>query len=187
MERIKGLNNVEVMREGKIAKFMRMHKKASTYYIYTGVLKCYFKTFYGEGDLEEQAERYLSEERDYYDDVERYLSTRVTGPGKTFKLHMSVIRCFLRRFDIEFSGEKWKDLGAGKKNRAVTQDRIPTIEELRKIVINLPLQGKALFLVLVSSGMRIGEAMSLEEQDLQLNSEPAARAHSGFKFWQRCL
>ena len=51
-------------------------------------------------------------------------------------------------------------------------DRAPTVDELRKILSWGKLRTKTLILVLVSSGMRIGETIKLKVGDLDLSSQP---------------
>ena len=60
-----------------------------------------------------------------------------------------------------------------KGSRALTLDRIPTTSELKKILTHMPIQGKALYLILESSGMRIGELLKSNIDDLYLKEEPA--------------
>ena len=68
----------------------------------------------------------------------------------------------------------WKRLiGRVKGSRALTLDKVPSNVELRKIMTHLPVQGKALFLMLESSGMRIGESLQIKPEDLDLESDPA--------------
>jgi len=50
---------------------------------------------------------------------------------------------------------------------------VPSNAELRRILSHTDVKGKSLFLVLASSGMRIGEALKLKVEDVDLTSEPA--------------
>jgi molybdopterin-guanine dinucleotide biosynthesis protein A len=52
-------------------------------------------------------------------------------------------------------------------------DKVPSNAELRRILSHMDIKGKSLFLVLASSGMRIGEALKLQTDDVDLSSEPA--------------
>lgn len=52
-------------------------------------------------------------------------------------------------------------------------DEIPSNAELRRIMLYLQLNGRALFAVLASSGMRIGETLKLHVEDLDLSQSPA--------------
>jgi len=53
-----------------------------------------------------------------------------------------------------------------------TDDRAPTVEEIRRILSWGKLRTKALILVLVSSGMRLGEAIRLKVRDIDFSSRP---------------
>jgi hypothetical protein len=52
-------------------------------------------------------------------------------------------------------------------------DKVPSNAELRRILSHMDVKGKSLFLVLASSGMRIGEALKLKVEDVDLTSDPA--------------
>ena len=54
----------------------------------------------------------------------------------------------------------------------LTQDRAPTSDELRRILTHTNARGKALITLLASSGMRIGEALSLRVKDLDFTKTP---------------
>ena len=56
----------------RIERFFSIYESKNTIYSYKVALRIYFKTFYGEGDLVEQAERYFSEPRNYEEDIETY-------------------------------------------------------------------------------------------------------------------
>ncbi|NIM44077.1 MAG: tyrosine-type recombinase/integrase [Nitrososphaeria archaeon] len=67
----------------------------------------------------------------------------------------------------------WKRLRARRRGtRALTLDKVPSNEEFRKIITHMPIQGKALYLMLAASGMRIGEALQLRLEDIELDSDP---------------
>lgn len=54
----------------------------------------------------------------------------------------------------------------------LTEDRPPTHKELRSIIQHLPIHGKALYLILASSGIRIGESLHLKPDDVDLTYSP---------------
>jgi integrase len=56
--------------------------------------------------------------------------------------------------------------------KAVNEEITPTPSEVAKIIEYLPIQAKALTLVLSSSGMRVGEALSLLISDVELDKNP---------------
>ncbi|NIM44541.1 MAG: tyrosine-type recombinase/integrase [Nitrososphaeria archaeon] len=119
------------------------------------------------------ADRYLGEERDYEADVKKFFVAIKDRPPKTVGLMLSALRSFLEENDVELHPKFWRKVRNKKRgNRAQTLDRIPSNTELRRIVSHMPIQGKALYLSLASSGMRIGEALQLGLDDLDLDSDP---------------
>ncbi|MEM2027605.1 MAG: site-specific integrase [Candidatus Bathyarchaeia archaeon] len=74
---------------------------------------------------------------------------------------------FLMENDIELPALFWR-----KGSRALMLDKVPSNAELRQILNHMDAKGRSLFLVLASSGMRIGEALKLMVEDVDLASEP---------------
>ncbi|MBS7619781.1 tyrosine-type recombinase/integrase [Candidatus Bathyarchaeota archaeon] len=155
--------------------YLEQYQSHSTRKNSTSSLREFFKSIYGEAsDLEGLAQRYFSEGRDYKKDMEGFFISLNGRPPKTIKLRMSNIRTFLSENNVELEAKFWRRLtGRIKGNRALTLDRIPTPQQLKEIMHHLPVQGKALFLVLASSGMRIGEALQLTVNDVELDKDPA--------------
>lgn len=84
------------------------------------------------------------------------------------------MRTFLLENDVELPARFWRRLkGRRKGSRALMLDKVPSNATLRRILSHMDVKGRALFLVLASSGMRIGEALKLKLGDLDLNGEPA--------------
>jgi len=145
------------------------------------VYRCAIKDFLGfiykavdNGELEQKARHYFRENRDYEKDVELYLQSKKNEAPKSRRLRVSVLRVFLLENGVELPELFWRRLRDRiKGSRALTMDRPPTTEELRKILFNMDIKGKALFLVLASSGMRIGEALKLRVEDFELDKDPA--------------
>jgi hypothetical protein len=74
---------------------------------------------------------------------------------------------------VELPGLFWRRLRGRKKgSRALTLDKVPSNAELRKVLNHMPIHGKALYLCLASSGMRIGEALKLQLNDIELDKDP---------------
>lgn len=134
----------------------------------------FFNSIYGtKQQLNENSDRYFSEGRDYQADVQGFLSSISAKPPKSVRLMISAIKTFLIENDIELSEKYWRRLSRKVKgNRAATLDSIPSNLELKQIMNFLPPHGKALYLTLSSSGMRIGEALQLEIGDLELEEDP---------------
>lgn len=73
---------------------------------------------------------------------------------------VSAVKTFLLENEVELPELFWRRLdGRGEGTRALTIDRVPTNLDLRKILEHMPIQGRALFLILSSSVMRIGETL----------------------------
>lgn len=145
--------------------------------VYKFAIKDYLAFIYGNidnGDLEQKAKQYFLEGRDYEKDIDLFFQNRKDLAPKTRKLKISVVRVFLMENGVELPGAFWRRLrDRVKGSRALTMDRPPTTEELRKILNLMDIKGKALFLVLASSGMRIGEALKLQVSDFELGASPA--------------
>lgn len=87
---------------------------------------------------------------------------------------MAAVRTLLLENGVELPALFWRRLrGRRKGSRVLLIDKMPSNSELRRILTHMDVKGKALFLVLASSGMRIGEALKLRLGDLELDRELA--------------
>jgi integrase len=157
--------------------FLRMYRSKSTVHAYTLAIRSFLEVTYGakieNGGLERCADRYLSEKRDHNTDLQNFLVAINGRPPKTIRLYLAGVKQFLIENGIELKAQFWKSLSRKVKgSRALTRDRVPTNAELKRLVMLMPPHGKALILLLLSSGMRIGEALRIEERDLELDEEP---------------
>lgn len=165
---------------GKVQKFLRLYNSENTVKSYRLGLKHFFKTIYDleelpkNRSLEAYADRYFSAERDYEADLQQLVSIIGDSPPKTIRLYMASVKMFLLENSVELSQRFWRRLrGRVKGSRARTIDRVPSNRELRQILMHLPFHGRALFLMLSSSGLRIGEALQLTMDDIELGRNPA--------------
>ena len=142
---------------------------------YKASLKTFFASVYGQREpLEALAERYFQEERNHEEDVQRLLVSIKNLAPKSKRLRLSAVRIFLVENSVELGEKFWRRTrGRIKGSRALTVDKVPTHKEFRQILEHLPVNGRALFIVLLSSGMRIGEAMQLKPGDVELGADPA--------------
>jgi integrase len=155
--------------------YLKQYKSRKTVKAYEGSLKNFFEVIYHERNgLEELAERYFQDKRNYEQDIQNFLAEIKDKAPMTTRLYLSAVRMFLLENNVELKQLFWRRLiGRVKGSRALTLDKVPSNEELRKIMTHLPVQGKALYLTMSSSGMRIGEALQLKLEDLSLESDPA--------------
>lgn len=158
---------------GRLEKFFETYENRNTIRGYRLALKKFFGAIYGEGNLEEHAERYFGERRNYEDDVKGFYSFIKNKSPSTVSSGLSYVKNFLSDQGVELPERFWKRLRGRKKgNRALTQDRVPTIEEMRRILSHMGAKGRALYLMLASSGMRIGECLKLKIVDVDLTTNP---------------
>jgi integrase len=161
------------LKQVNVSQFLRQYESEATRKNYFVALKQFFKLMYpGGGDLDELSERYLREDRDYRDDLLRFKeSMKGRAPSsKTVKIY--AVRAYLSDNNIQFPRRFFKKLN-GRSSDAISAEDVPSNEQLKKICEYLPVHGKALALLLASSGMRIGEAIELQIDDVELDREPA--------------
>ncbi len=90
------------------------------------------------------------------------------------KVKLAAAKMFLLENNVELPQKFWRKLRRRTKGtRALTLDKVPSNVELRKIMMHMPIHGKALYLSLASSGMRIGETLQLKLNYVKLNENPA--------------
>jgi integrase len=140
-------------------------------------IKLFFQSLYDGvtlDNLDEIAHKYFNEERDHEKDIQTFVKSINGLAPLTIKHKLSGVKNFLLNNDIEFNQKFWKKVSRRiKGSRALTLDRIPTPKEFKKLLLHMPIQGKALFFTLESSGMRIGEALGSTIEDLYLDENPA--------------
>jgi len=111
----------------------------------------------------------------YEEDINRYwqhLLEQNTAP-QTCNNCIKVVRLFLSGNRIDLPIVFWKELKQrGNGNETITEDKKPTKEQLKLICEHADIRVKTMVLVLSSSGMRIGEALQLEPDDIDFESKP---------------
>ena len=167
---------VELIAEESInvSQFLRQYDSESTKKSYKTGLKFFFREIYPElkgEDLDVLSERYLAEDRNHREDVMDFKDSLKDKAPKTISNRLNSIRVFLDENGVSFPKRFFKNLN-GKVNEAISVEKVPSNEELRRIIEYLPVHGKALALCLSSSGMRIGEAVQIGISDIELNRDP---------------
>ena len=180
-------------REDKLSKFINLYTQPSTQKNYNRILRQFFHTIYVEewkpllakvenryekAELEynlatEYANKYFQEKRNYEADVIKHCKKKMNIAPISYRIVVSVIKNFLEENNVEFKPRFWKRIrGMKKGSKAISRDRVPTPKQLRRLMQHLPIHGKALFLTLASSGMRIGEALQIKLNDIYLEEDP---------------
>lgn len=157
-------------------------RSKSTKNVYRCGIRAFAKVVNGDTDFDRSLEAYTTqvkeEERNPFEDLLKFAIslTEKNTPPKTANVYKSAVVSFLEyAIDFELTRKQEKQLRnkmpRGKRARTIEEDL--TLPRLRKILSHCDTKGKALFLFLESSGIRIGEALQLEFSDLDLESTPA--------------
>jgi integrase len=160
--------------ESRLKSFLSQYRSKKTVETYRWATVEFLRSVYRNDNHDENSNRYFTEKRDYEKDIRNFLSAISSKPPLSIRLMLAVVKSFLIENEVEFSQKFWRGINRKiKGTRAATMDEPPRIEELRSIIAHTPIQGKALFLMLASSGMRIGETLQLKLNDVELNRDPA--------------
>jgi integrase len=155
-------------------EFLKTYSSKSTIAAYRWSIKDYLEKCGFKGEVEEIAEAYFKQNRNYEEDITKYFTSIKGKPPKTVGLCLSAIRIFLLENGVELPAKFWRKLrGRRKGSRPLMLDKVPNNADLRRILTHTDTKGKALFLVLASSGMRIGETLKLKLSDIELDKDPA--------------
>jgi len=155
-------------------KWLEMYNSPSTVRVYKWGLTQFFNCLGFKGSLEENAEAYFRQQRNYEEDVKTFFTHLRGKPPKSVHNALVSVKMFLMENGVELPALFWRRLkGRNKGSRALMLDKVPSNAELRRILSHMDVKGKSLFLVLASSGMRIGEALKLQIEDVDLTTEPA--------------
>lgn len=159
----------------RLSEFLEVLNSKSTKDSYTWAVRGFLEAIFKHKtvDLEQAVERYFSKKRDYEKDIRTFQVALKSRPPKSQRFALSVIRNFLLENDVELKALFWKRVSRQiKGSKARTNDKVPSNADLKSILAYMPIQGRALYLVLSSSGMRIGEALALSLSELDLKSDP---------------
>ncbi|MFZ3167350.1 MAG: tyrosine-type recombinase/integrase [Candidatus Methanoperedens sp.] len=123
-------------------------------------------------EFERHLKKYMSiKKRDYYDDLLKfavYMSSKGIPP-LTARAYISTVREYFGQFGIEFSGRQIKDIrNKSPKGGSRTEEDDLTKDIIKQIIQYTDVRGRALFLTLISTGMRIGECLQLNLNDLNI-------------------
>ena len=121
----------------------------------------------------ELADQYLDQERNYEDDLRNFAVSLQDKPPMTARNYFTSIERYLFRSGIEIKVRTLDDIReslpiGGAKG---VEDEMSK-EIIDKLLKHMDLKGKSLILTLTSSGMRIGEALQITLDDINLDSNP---------------
>jgi integrase len=88
--------------------------------------------------------------------------------------YVSVVRKWLKSRGFDIDRDDFLDKVELPKKIKITKDKTPNPAEMKKILEHTNLRGKALLAVTCSSGMRIGEVISLKIEDIDFSIHPTS-------------
>lgn len=149
---------------------------------YKVALLIFLQSVYGENEYkginqtDEGVGRYLKEkEGSILDDLKkmvRFMDSKGYAPS-TINGTATVVRVFFEEHEHEIPKKEWKRLRRLlPSSAAITQDKILTKEQMRRVLAHLPINGRAIAFFLLSSGSRTGETLKLKKENLDLDADP---------------
>lgn len=172
---------------GKMSDFLALYPKQNTFRNYRAGLMAFADWKYGPQRQGREATRneletyerlideYLASDPDYLQDFIQYTAAGAAAKKAphTARNHFVIWKEFLAEQGIEIKTRELKRIRTKlPKGSTRTIERDLDHDTLRALVHHMDIKGKALFLTLASSGMRIGEALALTLDDIDLNQEP---------------
>jgi integrase len=118
--------------------------------------------------------KYFKEKRDYDSDVLKFVDSIKSWAPATKKSCVSCIKNFYKFNNIRLLPKTeylLKERCKGPK--AVSQEKVPTKNELKEILSYGGVRHRAVFLSMASSGMRPGEIIQINLSDIHLDETPA--------------
>jgi integrase len=166
-----------------VESFTAQYSSQSTVWSYRSALLHFFSLVYPElkeikgkqaqyKRLNELSIKYFSEERDIRNDIIAFKDSLSKSPAKTRLARFAAVFRFFEDNGQVFNRNFVRNI-TGKEKDAETDEHIPAAEEIVRILEYLPIQAKTVTLVLLSSGMRVGEIIQLNFDNLQLDMTPA--------------
>ncbi len=174
------MNIITIQMKGYINGWLETYRNNNTRHICMASVKQFLKTVYGSliDDLESVAEKYVEEcrsGRDWFRDLLSFAASLYDRPPASAMVYMSTVKNWIEYvLDVELTKRQTKLLRSRlpKGSRARTNEAELTSELLGRILTHCDVKGRALFLFLATSGIRIGEALQLRITDLDLTHEP---------------
>jgi len=171
---------------GKIADYLKHYDNASTAGGYSSAVYTFLDYIYGKqrkggrvtedekGLYEKLLDKYLKEKRNYSEDMAGFVVSLQSRPPLSARQIFTFTKEFFNHYDLELPAKDLKFIRHKlPKGNVRTIEKDMDIDTIRTILQHLDVKGKALVLVLASSGMRINEALTLPLDDLDLKAKPA--------------
>jgi integrase len=171
---------------GKFGEFLSSYPNQNTRHGYSAAIYTYIDSIYGEqrasknsteaerSKYEDLIDQYLSEPRDYSVDLMKLVISLNHRPPLSAKQTFNFVKEFLSSCDIEIKHQDLKRIrNKLPKGGAQTIEEDLDTESIRSILQHMDAKGRAFILVLASSGMRVGEALRITLDDVDLEAQPS--------------
>jgi integrase len=171
---------------GKIADYLKHYNNASTAGGYSSAVYSYLDFIYGKQrkgarvtedekeKYEDLVENYLKEKRNYSEDMAGFAVSLQSRPPLSARQTFTFAKEFFNYYNLELPAKDLKFIRHKlPKGNVRTIEKDLDVETIRTILQHLDVKGRALVLVLASSGVRINEALSLQLEDIDLKTKPA--------------
>jgi integrase len=163
-----------------IEAWLQTYAKPNTRRVFLAGVRHFLTSVYGEVEsLEEAAARYIGEcrggQRDWFKDLLKYAADLHGRPPRSARAFMTGAKSWLEYcLDVELTRRQSRLLlgRLPKGSKARTEEAELSREVLRRVLAHADVKGRALFLLLASSGVRIGEALQLKLEDVDLSVDP---------------
>lgn len=117
-------------------------------------------------EIKQNPETYFKKKRDYKADIEGWWNNHINEVPKTRNTKLGIVRGLFDEMEMIFPKKFWLKLRKMRKgSRASTLDRVPIPKEFKEILLHGTIKDRALYLFIMSSGMRIGEVLQLNLSD----------------------
>lgn len=172
---------------GKIAAYVAKYSNPSSGAGYKSAIEAFLRCMYGlqkigsngkkiVHDYESLFDSYLSDKkRDKIADITEFSGclVRVSVSKQSARQQLTYAVKFLRAHGVNILKDDIQDIKREAKGGAATVDKVMDHNVICKALKGSDVRSRAIILVLASSGLRIGELLSLSMSDINMNMEPA--------------
>ncbi|VUT28197.1 MAG: site-specific tyrosine recombinase XerC [Candidatus Syntrophoarchaeum sp. GoM_oil] len=169
-----------------IEGFLDQYSKQGTVKSYRAAVFAFLDHIYGKvrqgvratqeerAKYEERNTQYFGEDRDYVQDLILFIASMDGRPPGTTKTEIAGIKEWLLFNGIELSQTDLRRVRSKlpSGNRGWTDEKDLDKDVLKKVLAHADEKLRTLLLTLASSGMRIGEALQIKLDDMDLSSDP---------------
>ena len=170
---------------GKLADYLNHYSNASTAQGYSSAVYTFLDHIYGKQrkgksvtadekvQYEKLVDKYLKAKRNYSEDMAGFVVSLQTRPPLSARQTFTFAKGFFDYYDFTLPSKDLKFIRHKlPKGNVRTIDKDMDTETVRVILQHLDAKGRALILVLASSGLRINEALTVTLDDIDFKSTP---------------